>query len=170
MEEMLRVGVICSTHGVKGEVKVYPTTDDPERFRQLKEVIVDTKKEQLTLIIQQVRFFKNMVILKFKEYDTINAVEKYKGCDLLIHRSQAVPLNPGEYFIADLIGLAVFTDEGKKLGQLKDVMQTGANDVYVIELPSGKEVLIPAIKPCILNVDLEAGRMDVHLLDGLLEE
>ena len=170
MEEMLRVGVICSTHGVKGEVKVYPTTDDPERFRQLKEVIVDTKKEQFTLIIQQVRFFKNMVILKFKEYDTINAVEKYKACDLLIHRSQAVPLNPGEYFIADLIGLAVFTDEGKKLGQLKDVMQTGANDVYVIQQPNGKELLIPAIKDCIKNIDISGGKMVVHLLPGLRDE
>lgn len=170
MEEMLRVGVISSTHGVKGEVKVYPTTDDPERFKQLKEVIVDTKKEQLPLAVQQVRFFKNMVILKFKGYDTINDIEKYKGCDLLIHRSQAIPLNPGEYFISDLIGLTVFTDDGRELGRLKDVMQTGANDVYVVELPSGREVLIPAIKPCILDVNLEAGQMKVHLLDGLLEE
>lgn len=169
MEEMLRVGVISSTHGVRGEVKVYPTTDDPKRFKQLKEVTLDTGKELLPMEIQGVKFFKNMVILKFKGYDSINAIEKYKGKDLLIHRSQAVPLKEGENFIVDLIGLTVITDEGETLGKLTDVLKTGANDVYVVEMPSGKEVLIPVIKPCILNVDLEAGQVKVHLLEGLLD-
>lgn len=169
MEEMLRVGVISSTHGVRGEVKVYPTTDDPKRFKQLKEVTLDTGKELLPMEIQGVKFFKNMVILKFKDYDSINAIEKYKGKDLLIHRSQAVPLKEGENFIVDLIGLTVITDEGETLGKLTDVLKTGANDVYVVEMPSGKEVLIPVIKPCILNVDLEAGQVKVHLLEGLLD-
>ncbi len=169
MEEMLRVGVITSTHGVRGEVKVYPTTDDPARFKDLDEVTLDTGKELIPLTIQNVKFFKKMVILKFKEYDNINAIEPYKGKDLLIHRSQAVPLEEGEHFIVDLIGLTVITDEGETLGKLKDVLQTGANDVYIVEQPSGKEVLIPAIKPCILNIDLEAGEMKVHLLEGLLD-
>lgn len=169
MEEMLRVGVISSTHGVRGEVKVYPTTDDPKRFKQLKEVTLDTGKELLPMEIQGVKFFKNMVILKFKGYDSINAIERYKGKDLLIHRSQAVPLKEGENFIVDLIGLTVITDEGETLGKLTDVLKTGANDVYVVEMPSGKEVLIPVIKPCILNVDLEAGQVKVHLLEGLLD-
>ena len=164
MEEMLRVGVITSTHGVRGEVKVYPTTDDPARFKDLDEVTLDTGKELIPLTIQNVKFFKKMVILKFKEYD-----EPYKGKDLLIHRSQAVPLEEGEHFIVDLIGLTVITDEGETLGKLKDVLQTGANDVYIVEQSSGKEVLIPAIKPCILTIDLEAGEMKVHLLEGLLD-
>lgn len=169
MEEMLRVGVISSTHGVRGEVKVFPTTDDPNRFKDLKTVTLDTGKELLPLTIQSVKFFKRMVILKFKEYDNINDIEPYKGRDLLIHRDQAVPLNEGEYFITDLVGLDVITDEGEPLGKLSEVLQTGANDVYVVKRPSGKDVLIPAIKSCILNVDLDAGQMKVHLLDGLLD-
>lgn len=169
MEEMLRVGVISSTHGIRGEVKVFPTTDDSSRFRDLKEVTLDTGKEQLVLKIQNVRFFKNMVILKFEGYDNINDIEAYKGRDLLIRRDQAVALKEGEYFIADLIGLQVVTDEGETLGILKDVLQTGANDVYAVTLKSQKDVLIPAIRQCILGVDLEAGIMRVHMLDGLMD-
>ena len=169
MEEMLRVGVISSTHGIKGEVKVFPTTDDPTRFTKLEEVTLDTGKGLEPLKIQTVRFFKNMVILKFEGYDDINGIERYKGRDLLIRRDQAVELEEGEYFIPDLIGLTVITDEDRTLGRLKDVLQTGANDVYVVEMEDGKEVLVPAIKPCILDVDLGAGQMKVHLLEGLLD-
>lgn len=169
MENTLRVGVITSTHGVHGEVKVFPTTDDANRFKKLKTVILDTGREQLTLNIEGVKFFKNMVILKFKEFNNINEIEKYKGKDLLIRRDQAVKLAPDENFIVDLIGLKVITDEGEEFGTLKDVLQTGANDVYVIEHVSGKEYLFPAIKQCILDVDLDAGEMKVHILDGLLD-
>ena len=158
MENMLRVGVITSTHGVRGEVKVFPTTDDAKRFKKLKTVILDTGKGQTTLEIEQVKFFKNMVILKFKGYDNINDVETWRQKDLLITREQAVTLQPDEYFITDLIGLLV-----------KDVLETGANDVYVVALPNGKELLLPAIKDCILNVDIEAGEMTVHILDGLMD-
>ena len=107
MENMLRVGVITSTHGVRGEVKVFPTTDDAKRFKKLKTVILDTGKGQTTLEIEQVKFFKNMVILKFKGYDNINDVETWRQKDLLITREQAVTLQPDEYFITDLIGLLV---------------------------------------------------------------
>lgn len=169
MEEMLRVGVISSTHGVRGEVKVFPTTDDPARFRDLKKVTLDTGRGYLELEIANVKFFKNMVILKFKGYDNINDIECYKGRDLLIHRDQAVPLEEGEYFIADLIGLKVATDEGEMLGTLKDVLKTGANDVYVVETKQGKEILIPVIPQCILEVNLEEGQVKVHLLEGLLD-
>ena len=169
MDDMLRVGVISSTHGVRGEVKVYPTTDDVNRFKKLKTVILDTGKENLTLEIAGVKFFKNMVILKFKEFNNINEIEKYKGKDLLIKREQAVKLGPDENFIVDLIGLKVITDEGENFGVMKDVLQTGANDVYVIEGNDGKEYLFPAIKQCILKVDLDAGEMTVHIMDGLLD-
>ncbi len=169
MEEMLRVGVISSTHGVRGEVKVYPTTDDPERFLDLAQVTLDTGREQITLEIQNVKFFKNMVILKFKGYDNINDIEKYKGKDLLIHRDQAVKLKEDEYFVTDLMGLKVVSEEGTVLGILKEVIPTGANDVYVVQPENGKELLLPAIKDCILNVDLEKGIMTIHLMDGLLE-
>lgn len=169
MEDMLRVGVITSTHGVRGEVKVFPTTDDPNRFKKLKKVFLDTGREQVELDISGIKFFKNMVILKFKGYDNINEIEKYKGQDLWITREQAVPLGEDENFVADLIGLSVVTDEGTELGIMKDVMFTGANDVYVVERQGGKELLLPAIKDCILAVDLEKGIMTVHVLDGLLD-
>ena len=168
MEQMLRVGVITSTHGVRGEVKVFPTTDDAKRFKTLKKVILDGR-EPLELSIEQVKFFKNMVILKFKGYDNINDVETWRQRDLLITRDQAVELKEDEYFITDLIGLTVVNEEEAVLGRVKDVLETGANDVYVVELTGGKDLLLPAIKDCILNVDLEGGRMKVHVLDGLMD-
>lgn len=169
MEQFLRVGVISSTHGVRGEVKVYPTTDDPERFRELKAVILDAKDGRKTFEIENVKFFKNQVILKFKGVDNINEVEQYKGTDLLVSREDAVPLEENENFIADLIDMTVVTDAGEELGILTDVIQTGANDVYVVKAPQGKEVLLPAIRDCILEVDVEEKRMRVHVLEGLLD-
>lgn len=168
MEEFLRVGVISSTHGIKGEVKVYPTTDDVERFLDLKEVWLDTRREKLPLTVTGVKFFKNLVILKFKEFNDINEIEKYKGCDLLVDREHAVPLEEGEYFIADLLGLTVVTEDGEVFGTLDDVMQTGANDVYVVITTDGKEVLLPVIPECVLDVNLEEGKITVHIMDGLL--
>ena len=166
---MLRVGVITSAHGIKGEVKVFPTTDDAKRFKELKEVILDTGKEHIPMEIEHVKFFKNMVILKFKGYDNISDIEKYKSKDLLIPREDAVELEEDEYFIADLIGLTVVDESGKELGVLKDVLETGANDVYIVQMKSGRELMLPAIGDCILDVDLEGGTMTVHVLDGLMD-
>ena len=136
------------------------------RFKKLKEVILDTGKETQLLHIQQVRFFKNMVIVKFKEFRSINDVERLRGKSLYVTRENAVKLQKDEYFIADMIGIQVVSDEGEDLGILQDVMQTGANDVYVVE-KDGEELLIPAIKDCILSVNVEEGKMEVHLLPGL---
>lgn len=169
MENMLRVGVISSTHGVRGEVKVYPTTDDVNRFKKLKTVVLDISPEPATLHIESVKFFKNMVILKFKEFNNINEIEKYKGKDLWIRRDQAVKLGPDENFIADLIGLSVVTEDGEVFGSLKDVLKTGANDVYIIQGKDGKEYLFPAIKECILDVNLPEQKIMVHIMDGLLD-
>ena len=169
MEEFLRVGVISSTHGVRGEVKVFPTTDDPGRFRALRQVVLDTGKEYKELEITGVKFFKNQVILKFKGYDNINEIEPYKGKDLLVSRENAVPLEENENFIVDLIDMTVVTDTGETLGILTDVLKTGANDVYVVENTEGKELLLPAIRDCILDVNVEEKRMLVHVLEGLLD-
>ena len=169
METKLQVGVISSTHGVRGEVKVFPTTDDVKRFKRLKEVVLDTGREELTLEIEGVKFFKQFVILKFKGYDNINDIEKYKGKSLLVTRANAVRLRKDEYFIADLQGLTVVDEEDKEIGVLRDVMETGANDVYIIDMTDGREVLVPAIKECILQVDVEAGKMQIYLMDGLLD-
>lgn len=169
MEQLLRVGVISNTHGIRGEVKVFPTTDDPNRFKKLKKVILDTGKEQLNLEISSVKFFKNLVILKFKGFDNINDIERYKGCDLLVTRENAVPLEENEYYIVDLIGCTVVTDEGETLGELVDVMTTGANDVYVVETAEGKEVLLPYTAECILNIDIDKKEIKAHILPGLLD-
>ena len=169
MENLLQVGVISSTHGVRGEVKVFPTTDDVKRFKKLKEVLLDTGKEHILLQIETVKFFKQFAILKFKDYDSINEIEKYKGKSLFVTRENAVKLKKDEYFIADLIGMHVINEDGTFTGTLKDVIETGSNDVYVVLCEDGREVLIPAIKDCILSVSIDENIMKVHLLDGLLE-
>ena len=157
MEELFRVGVISNTHGIRGEVKVYPTTDNVRRFDDLKEVILDTGKEQLNLHVTSVKF------------DNINDIIPYKGMNLLVTRENAIPLEEGEYYIADIIGSKVITDEDKILGTLTDVLQTGANDVYVVKTKDGKEVLLPSIEECILDRDIENKIVKVHIMKGLLD-
>lgn len=169
MEDKFRVGVIANTHGIRGEVKVFPTTDDPQRYRDLKKVLLDTGREFITLEIASVRFHKNLVIVKFKGIDNINDIEKYKGKDLYVLREDAVPLEEGEYYIADIIGASVVTEDGKSFGTLKDVLETGANLVYVVE-HQGKEVLLPVIPDCVKEVNVEEQRITVEILKGLLEE
>lgn len=168
MEKQLQVGVISSTHGVRGEVKVFPTTDDVTRFKQLKKVYLDTGREMLPLEIQNVKFFKQFAILKFKGIDNINDIEKYRGRSLWIDREDAVDLDEDEYFIADMIGMKVYTEDGALFGTLRDVMETGANDVYIVDSEAHGEVLLPAIKECILDVDMDEERMTIHLMEGLV--
>lgn len=169
MEELLKVGVITSTHGIRGEVKVYPTTDDLNRFTYLKDCIIDTGTKRLPVQVEGCKFFKNQAILKFKGYDSINDIEKYKNASLLVTRENAVPLEEGEFYIADIINAKVYEENGNELGILTEVMETGANDVYVVQMKNGKEVLIPAIPDCILEVDIEEPKVVVHLMKGMLE-
>ena len=168
MEQLLQVGVISSTHGIRGEVKVFPTTDDVKRFKKLKKVILDTGREHLPLEVESDKFFKQFAIVKFKGIDNINDIEKYKGKSLLVDRENAVKLRKDEYFIADMIGLQVYTEDGEAFGVLKDVLETGANDVYIIDSQKYGEVLVPAIKQCILDVDIEGQKMTIHLMEGLV--
>lgn len=167
MEERLQVGVISSTHGIRGEVKVFPTTDNVKRFKKGISLILDTGKEEKELVVEGVKFFKQFVILKFEGIDHINDIEKYKSKSLYVTRENAVKLKKNEYFIADLIGIKVWEDSGDFLGELKDVMETGANDVYVVLQENGKEILLPAIKDCILSVEIEERKMIVHVMEGL---
>lgn len=167
MNDMLQVGAITSTHGLRGEVKVFPTTDDPRRYDYLKEVWLDTGKEMLQMEVQSVKYFKQFVIVKFKGIDRIEDVERYVKKSLYVTRENAVELGEDENFIADLIGLKVIDEDGDELGTLTDVLLTGANDVYVVT-ENDKEILIPAIKQCVLEVNLEEGFMKVHLLEGLV--
>lgn len=169
MEDLLQIGVITSTHGVRGEVKVFPTTDDNKRFKKLKECFIEYKNEMIPVKAQGCKFFKNMVILKFEDIDNIDDVEKYKQCKLFVDREHAVPLQKDEYFITDLIGSVVVTEDGKELGTLEEVIPTGANDVYVVVDENKKERLLPAIKDCVLNIDLQQQKITVRLMKGMEE-
>ncbi|MBR3397316.1 MAG: 16S rRNA processing protein RimM [Lachnospiraceae bacterium] len=169
MEQYLRVGTIINTHGIRGEVKVYPATDDIKRFSVLEKVFLDEVHSRKCLHIENVKYFKQTAILKFKGFDRIEDIEGFKGLDIFVSREDAVPLEEGEYYIADLIDMKVQTAGGGELGILKDVMKTGANDVYIVDSPKYGEVLIPAIPQCIQSVDIETGIMTVELLPGLLD-
>lgn len=166
MEDFLRVGVIANTHGVHGEVKVFPTTDDITRFKKLKTVQLDTGRELKELKIAGVKYFKNMAILKFEGIDNINDIEKYKGKDLLITREQAVPLSADEFFICDLIGCQVVTEDGAKVGELTEVLQTAANDVFVVQ-GREKEILVPYIDDCVKDISIEEKKVTVVILPGM---
>ncbi len=167
MEQMLQVGILSSTHGLKGEVKVFPTTDDLKRFSKLKTVFLEWEENYIELEITGVKYFKKFVIVKFQGIDSINDVEKYKGKSLFVAREDAVPLLEDEYFIGDLIEMDVEKEDGEVLGVIEDVLITGANDVYVVRRAGKKDLLIPAIKECIRKVDLNNHKMTVRLLDGL---
>lgn len=169
MNDYFRVGVIANTHGIRGEVKVYPTTDDVTRFKKLKQVILDTGREKIDLEIQSVKFFKNMAILKFKGIDNINDIEKYKGKDLLVTRENAVELEEDEFYLADVLDAKVITEDGDEFGTIVDVLETGANDVFVVETKEGKEVLLPVTKECVLDIDTDEMVVTVHILPGLLD-
>jgi len=169
VEDLLQVGVIVKVHGVHGEVKIFPTTDDPNRYKKLKEVVIKDGSEEKILKLKGVKFFKQFVIGKFEGYDRPEDIEKYRNTPIYVTRENAVKLSKDEYFIADLIDVEVYNEADEKVGVIKDVYQTGANDVYVIELNDKKELLLPAIKDCILSVDLDNKKMKVHILEGLLD-
>ncbi len=170
MEQYFKIGIITGAFGVKGEMKVFPTTDDPRRFKKLKEVLLSEKAGFRTLEVESVRFNKDQVLLKVKGIDTPEEVVKYRKMELYVDRAHAVPLGKDEYFVADLIGLHVANEDGSLTGKITEVLPTGANDVYQIALDDGRELLLPAIRECVLSVDIEAGEMKIHVLDGLLDE
>ena len=170
MTESFQVGVIASTHGLQGEVNVFPTTQDPDRFKKLKKVTLHTQKgEEILLDVASARFFKKFVIVKFKQFNNINEVEKFRGCELTIDRKDAIKLEKGEYYCADLIGLTIVDEEGAELGTLTEILQTGANDVYEMTLKDSEEkIYIPAIKDCVKEIDIDAGKITIHVMPGLL--
>lgn len=177
-EKFLRVGVLTSTHGIKGEMNVFPTTDDPKRFGSLSRVFIDTGsgkaaiKRDTGLVemkVVGVKYFKNMVIVKFDGYDRIEDIEKYKGMDLLVAREDALKLSEGEYFISDIIGLKAVSDTGKELGPVSDMIETAANNILQIKTDDDKEILIPYVPEFVKNVDIESQTITVHLIDGMME-
>ncbi|MBQ3409091.1 MAG: 16S rRNA processing protein RimM [Clostridia bacterium] len=168
MQEYFEIGQIVNTHGVKGHVKVKPFTDDVEQFETLGKILVVKNKETIEMEIEEVKYHKDMVLLKLKRIDDMNTAERYKGCYIKIHRSQARDLEEGVYFIADIIGSDVYTDENVYLGKVDDIYNTGSNDIYVVKDDLGKQILIPGIKDVLLNIDIENQKVIVHLLKGLV--
>ena len=168
MQELLEIGQIVNSYGIKGFVKVVPFTDDITRFENLKSIYVEQGKKLKEYTIEDVKYSKKLVLLKFKGIDDINETISLKNCYLKIDRKDAVELEEDSYFIVDLIGLEVYTDEDKFLGSLVDVFQTGSNDVYVVKDELGKQILLPAIKEVIKSVDIENKKIIVHLIPGLV--
>ena len=168
MEQYFEIGKITGTHGIRGTMRVFPTTEDPSRFERLKEIIVEIRGKQETFHIQKVAFHKQFVLLTVKEITDINVAELYKNGRILFPDAMAIPLGEDEYYNRDLYGLKVVTEEGEELGEITEIFPTGSNDVYVVKKDGkGKELLLPAIKDCIKNVDLENSVMTVKLLEGL---
>lgn len=168
MKERLEVGQIVNTFGIKGFVKIYPYVDDMQRFDDLKKVYIISKKQESKLEIEEVKYQKNMVLIKFKGIETVEQAEKLRNAYVEIDRSDAIFLEEGQYFIADLLGLDVFLDTGEKLGILEDIFNTGSNDIYVVKNELGKQFLLPYIDDVIKDIDLESGKIIVHLIEGLI--
>lgn len=169
MQEYFEIGQIVNTFGVKGFVKVNPFTDDITRFEKLKTVYVIKNKNMTEIEIEQVKYHKNMVLLKFKGIEDMNSAERIKGCFLKIHRKDAIELPEDTYFIADIIGSDVITDNGENLGKVEDIYSTGSKDIYVVKNELGKQILLPSIKEVILDIDIEKQIVTVHLLEGLVD-
>ncbi len=167
-QQYFEIGQIVNTFGIKGVVKVNPFTDDISQFEEMETILVDKKGSLLEMQIEEVKYSKNQVLLKLKGIETVNDAEKYRNCYLKLPREKARKLPKNTYFIADLIGLEVYTEEGKLLGKVDDIYNTGASDIYVIKDELGKQILLPAIKDVIKQIDLEQEKIVVHLLDGLV--
>lgn len=169
MERYFEIGKIAGTHGLKGTLRVFPTTEEPSRFELLKQIIVENKGKRETFHIEKIAYHKKFVLVTVKELKDINEAELYKGAGIWIPEKDALPLEENEYYMRDLYGLAVVTEEGEELGTLADIYETGANDVYAIRQEGKKDLLIPAIQQCIVSVDIKNRIMVVRLLEGLRE-
>lgn len=168
MEEYFEIGQIVNTSGLKGILKIKPFTDDIKKFNNLKTIYIKTKSGLEEFKIEQVRYVKNMVMLKLAGIDTVEEAEKYRNLYIKILRDQEEELEEGSYYVVDILGCKVNTDKNQELGKVVDVFQTGSNDVYVVKDEQGKQVLLPAIKQVIKNVDIKNKIITVHLLEGLV--
>ena len=164
----LKAGTITTTHGLKGEVKVFPLVDDPGRFSLFTTVFLKLKGKTIKAEVENVKFFKKLVILKLKGFDDVDESKSIKGFDIYAKREEIAELKEGQYFDEDLINLPVYDEEGTELGVLDHILHSPGNDVFVIKNAEGKEILIPAVKQFILSVDIENGRIIASPLPGML--
>ena len=168
MTKYLEIGQIVNTFGIKGMVKIKPFTDDINRFDKLKKIYIKNKDGKKEYQIQEVKYHKNMVLMKLEGIDTPEQADLLRQSYLLVNRDDEEPLEEGVYYIVDLIGLEVYTDEGVLLGNVDDIFNTGSNDIYVVKDGKGKQILLPGIPDVIKDVDLEKGKITVHLIPGLV--
>lgn len=168
MQKNLEIGQIVNTFGIKGFVKVVPYVDDIGRYDELKKVYVKNKNTAIEYKVEEVKYQKNMVLLKLKGIDKVEEAEKLRNAFLEVDRENAIELEEGEYFIADLIGMQVITDEGQELGTLEDIYNRGSSDIYVVKDELGKQILLPAIEDVIKEINLEENKITVHIIEGLI--
>ena len=168
MQDFLEIGQIVNTFGVKGMLKVVPFTDNVERFEKLKSVFLEKNNKIEEKKVEETKFHKNMILVKFKNIETIEEAEKYVNAYLKVDRQNAIELKENEFFIADLLGSEIYTDENVLLGKLEDIFNTGSNDIYVVKDEKGKQILLPAIADVIKNIDVVNKKIIVHLLEGLI--
>ena len=168
MQEYFEIGQIVNHFGIKGMVKVMPYTDDITRYDELKEIYVVQKNKKTKYEIEEIKYHKNMVLAKVKGIDTMDSAEMLKQSSVQIERKDAIKLEKDTYFIVDLIGLKVVTDDNNELGNLIDIYNTGSNDIYVVKDELGKQVLLPAISEVIKKIDIENKTITVHLVKGLV--
>ncbi len=170
MEAYFRIGVITSAHGIRGGVKVFPVTEDPERFRKLDEVLYSLPGQDRiegSYKVRRVAFQKQLVLLEFEGVCDRNTAETLKGRQLWVSREDALPLGEREYYLADVMGMKVVSDTGEELGRVTDILETGSNEVFQVEQEARKPLLIPSIPDCVVNMDFEQNLLTVHLLPGL---
>lgn len=168
MTKYLEIGQIVNTFGIKGMVKIKPFTDDINRFDRLETIYIETRKVKKEYKIEEIKYHKNMVLMKLEGVDTVEEADKLRQSYLLVDRDKEEPLEEGVYYIVDLLGLAVYTDTGKLLGKVEDIFNTGSNDIYVVKDELGKQVLLPGIPEVLKKVDLDKGKITVHLIPGLI--
>ena len=168
MTKYLEIGQIVNTFGIKGMVKVNPFTDNIRRFDKLKKVYIGSVKEKEEIENEEVKYHKKMVLIKFKDINNPDEANLLRNKYLFIDRKDEDPLEEGIYYIVDMLGLDVYTDENELLGTLDDIYNTGSNDIYVVKNELGKQILLPAIKDVIKEVNLEEKKIIVHLIPGLI--
>jgi 16S rRNA processing protein RimM len=170
MYKYLQVGKIVNTHGVSGEVKLIPLTDDPNRFDDLEWAYIEKDGVLNKHDVQRVKYAKNHVIIKFSGIGSMDEADVYKNCYVAVDRENAVKLPEDSYFICDIVGCDVADENGNLLGRITDVLKTGSNDVYVIKSETGKELLLPALKSVVRKVSLDERRIEVSVPKGLLDD
>ena len=167
-KKRLEIGQIVNTFGIKGFVKVNPFVDDVLRFDDLEKVYIRRNKEIKELQVEEVKYHKNMVLVKFKGIDKVEDAELLRNFYLEVDRENAIELEEGEYFIADLLGMNVLTEENEQLGKLEDIFNAGSSDIYVVKTEEGKQILLPAISEVVKEINLKENKIIVHLLEGLI--